>query len=115
MSDLNVDGMAIAPSVVETIVSIAAKEVEGVACIGSSAVGGLRSMFASKPSTQGIEVEVGEDESLHITGRIEVDYGHVLPDLAVKVRESIADAVNGQVGASVSAIDVYIDGIQFAN
>ena len=40
MSDLNVDGMAIAPSVVETIVSIAAKEVEGVACIGSSAVGG---------------------------------------------------------------------------
>ena len=69
MSDLNVDGMAIAPSVVETIVSIAAKEVEGVACIGSSAVGGLRSMFASKPSTQGIEVEVGEDESLHITVR----------------------------------------------
>lgn len=115
MSDLNVDGMAIAPNVIETIVSIAVKEVEGVACIGSSAVGGLRSVFASKPSTQGIEVEVDDDKNLHITVRIEVYYGHVLPDLAAKVRESVADAVNGQVGASVSSIDVYIDGIQFAN
>ena len=45
MTELNVDGMALAPGVVETIVSIAANEVEGVACIGPSTTSGLRSVF----------------------------------------------------------------------
>ena len=44
MNELNLDGMALAPGVVETIVSIAAKEVEGVASVGSAAAGGLRSV-----------------------------------------------------------------------
>ena len=51
MTELNVDGMALAPGVVETIVSIAANEVEGVACIGPSTTSGLRSVFGSKPTT----------------------------------------------------------------
>ena len=46
MTDLNIDGMAIAPGVVETIVSIAANEVDGVASVGPSATSGLRAMFA---------------------------------------------------------------------
>ena len=64
MSDLTVDGMALAPGVVETIVSIAANEVEGVASVGSAAAGGLRSVFGAKPSTQGIDIAVDEDDKL---------------------------------------------------
>ena len=63
MTELNVDGMALAPGVVETIVSIAANEVEGVACIGPSTTSGLRSVFGSKPTTQGIEITVGTTAS----------------------------------------------------
>ena len=59
MNELNLDGMALAPGVVETIVSIAANEVEDL-------------------------------------------------------RQAVADAVASQVGAQVSSVDVYIDGIQFA-
>ncbi len=40
MSELNVEGMALAPGVVETIVSIAVSEVEGVACVGSAGAQG---------------------------------------------------------------------------
>ena len=47
--------------------------------------------------------------------RIDVYYGHVLPDLAANVRQAVADAVASQVGAQVGSVDVYIDGIQFAN
>lgn len=115
MTELNIDGMALAPGVVETIVSIATNEVEGVASVGPSAAAGLRSMFASKPSTQGIDIAVGEDEKLEISVRIEVYYGYVLPDLAAAVRTAIADAVASQVGIPVGSVDVYIDGIQFAN
>ena len=114
MTDLNVDGMALAPGVVETIVSIAAKEVDGVAAVGSSGVGGLRSMFGGKPVTQGIEIDVDDSDALQVSVRIDVYYGYVLPDVAEAVRTAIADAVIGQVGIPVGSVDVYIDGIQFA-
>ena len=40
MSDLNIEGMTIAPGVVETIISLAARDVEGVASIGEEAFSG---------------------------------------------------------------------------
>ncbi len=113
MADLNVDGMALAPSVVETIISIAAKEVEGVAAVGSSSAGGIRSKIGSKSGAQGIEVEVNEDQSLHVSVRVDVYYGHVLPELAAALRASIAEAVTTQVGVAVDSVDVYIDAIRF--
>ena len=106
MTELNVDGMALAPGVVETIVSIA--------CIGPSTTSGLRSVFGSKPTTQGIEITVGEDDKLQISIRVDVYYGFVLPDLAASIRQAISDAVTSQVGIPVGAVDVYIDGMQFA-
>ena len=114
MNELNLDGMALAPGVVETIVSIAANEVEGVASVGSAAAGGLRSVFGSKPSTQGIDIAVDDEEKLCVSVRIDVYYGHVLPELAAQVRMAVADAVASQVGIQVASVDVYIDGIQFA-
>ena len=114
MADLNVDGLALAPGVVDTIISIAAKEVQGVASVGPSGVGGLRSVFASKPSRQGIEVDVDDNDALHVSVRIDVYYGHVLPEVADAVRTAISDAVASQIGIPVGSVDVYIDGIQFA-
>lgn len=77
MSELNVEGMALAPGVVETIVSIAVSEVEGVACVGSAGTQGrgIRAVFGQKPSTQGIEITVNEDNKLAVAVRIEVYYG----------------------------------------
>ncbi len=114
MTDLNIDGMALAPGVVETIVSIAAQEVEGIASVGPSAATGLRSVFASKPSTQGIDITVDDEDELRIALRVEVYYGYALPDIAANVRQAVADAVASQVGVSVASVDVYIDAMQFA-
>ena len=113
MSELNVEGMALAPGVVETIVSIAVSEVEGVACVGSAGAQG-RAVFGQKPSTQGIEITVNEDNKLAVAVRIEVYYGFVLPEVASSLRQAVADAVASQVGVEVASVDVYIDGIQFA-
>lgn len=113
MTELNVDGMALAPGVIETIASIAVNEVEGVASVGSSNTTGIRSVFAGKSSMQGIEVTLDEDENLSITVHIDAYYGYVLPELATQVRQAVVDAVAGQVGISVNTVDVYIDAIQF--
>lgn len=114
MNDLNVDGMAIAPNVVETIVSIAANEVEGVASVGQGAAGNIRSLFGGKNAAQGLEVSVNEEGAVTVAIHIEVYYGNVIPEVAAKLRTAIADALSTQVGVTVANIDVYVDGIQFA-
>lgn len=115
MTDLNIDGMALAPGVVETIIFIAVNEVEGVAAVGSSGAGGLRSRFGAKSATQGIDIDVADGDKLHISVRVEVFYGNALPEVATAIRSSVVEAVMSQVGIPVSSVDVYIDGIQFDN
>lgn len=115
MTDLNIDGLAIAPGVVETIVSLAASSVDGVQSVGDPTTSGIMSMIGAKPSTSGVDIEVDEDNNLHATVRLFVKSGHVLPDLANEVRSNIADAVHSQTGMNIASVDVFIDGISFNN
>ena len=116
MAELNIEGMEIAPNVVETIVSLAAQSVEGVASIGDPATSGILSIIGGgKPSTQGIEVDTDENGDLHVSLRLHVKSGQVLPELAANVRQAVADALNSQVGVKVGSVDIYIDGILFDN
>ena len=108
---MNVEGLSIAPGVMETIISVAASEVDGVASLGSFATSGIRSMLASKPS--GIETKMDEDGKLSVAVHVEVYYGYVLPELAAQLRTAIAEALATQAGVEVSSVDVYIDGLQF--
>ena len=90
---MNVEGLSIAPGVMETIISVAASEVDGVASLGSFATSGIRSMLASKPSTSGIETKMDEDGKLSVAVHVEVYYGYVLPELAAQLRTAIAEAL----------------------
>lgn len=113
MTNLNIDGMALAPGVLETIVSIAVAEVEGVAALGSNA-SGIRSRLGGKQGVQGVEVVSDEQDNLSVSVHIDAYYGTVLPELAAKIRTAVVDAAAIQVGATISSVDVYVDGIQFA-
>lgn len=116
MTDLNIKGMEVAPNVVETIISLAANEVEGVASVGDPTANGILAFIGGgKPSTQGIEIEEDANGELVVTLSLHVKSGQVLPDVAANVRQAVADAVTTQVGVKVAAVDVYIDGIQFDN
>lgn len=116
MTDLTIDGMAIAPGVVETIVSLAVRSVEGVHSIGDPTANGIKNLFSGgKPSTQGIALNVNDDNELNVTVRLAVKNGQVLPDLAAEVRRAVDDAVSSQTGLKVASVDVFIDGIQFEN
>ncbi len=106
------DNMTLAPGVVDTIISLTATETDGVVSIGTPA-SGFFARLARKPSTSGIETRLGEDGKLNIVLHIEVEYGHVLPELASNLREAVADALQVQLGIDVGSIDVFIDGISF--
>ena len=63
---------------------------------------------------QGLLVVLGSPDRLKVAAHVDVYFGQVLPEVADRVRTAIADAVASQVGVEVSSVDVYVDGIQFA-
>ena len=111
-----VNGITIAPGVVETIVSLAAAEVPGVAGVGTagpiSFIAAALNAGRSVP-TAGIKLAVAEDNSVSVNLTIQAYYGYRLADVAAQVREAVADALKGQVGAETSSVDVYVDALAF--
>ena len=110
------NGITIAPGVVETIVSLAAAEVPGVAGVGTagpiSSIAAALNAGRSVP-TAGIKLAVAEDNSVSVNLTIQAYYGYRLADVAAQVREAVADALKGQVGAQTSSVDVYVDALAF--
>ena len=111
-----VNGITIAPGVVETIVSLASAEVPGVAGVGTagpiSSIAAALNAGRSVP-TAGIKLAVAEDNSVSVNLTIQAYYGYRLADVAAQVREAVADALKGQVGAQTSSVDVYVDALAF--
>ena len=113
MKELSIGGMSIAPGVVETIISVAMSEVEGVTAVGVTSVNGLVAAIAGKGGAQGIDVDVDANGQLAVGIHVEVSYGQPLPEIAARIRQAVFDAVTSQIGIPVGSVDVYIDGVQF--
>ncbi len=115
-AEIKIDGIAIAPEVMTTIVSRAVEDVEGIASLGvKDFATNLVSMFSAKsaqPTLPPVEAEV-EDGALHLTVRVTVFFGYPFKKLAEAVRAAVAKAVDAQIGVGVSAVDVCIDGLVF--
>lgn len=109
------DGITIAPGVVETIVSLATSEVPGVAGVGSAdAISTIKSAFNSTKAipTNGVRIDA-EDDNVSVTVSIHAYYGYRLVEVAEKVREAVADALLAQLGVTVSSVDVHVDALTF--
>ncbi|HEY5517272.1 MAG TPA: Asp23/Gls24 family envelope stress response protein, partial [Coriobacteriia bacterium] len=68
-AELSLEGLDIAPGVVETMVQLAAGQVDGVACIDTSALGKL------SRSNKAVEVALDEDGRFVVTIHITALYG----------------------------------------
>lgn len=114
-SELHVSGIGISRDVVSTIVSIAARRVEGVASVGGNDIASsLISVFTSRTVSPEKAVESAvEDDSLHVTVHLAVFYGYPFTKLAADVRAAVAEAITEQIGVGVAAVDVCIDSLVF--
>ncbi len=110
MSDeIMLEGLGVAPGVLETIATLAADKVDGVADVLTRGVAGL----VQKGPGRGILVAVGEDGALSVQIHLAVKYGIPLRTVATDVQRSVSDALVAQTGQQVSAVDVFIDSIVF--
>lgn len=106
-AELSLEGLDIAPGVVETMVQLAAGQVEGVACVETSPLGKLAR------SAKATEVALDEDGRFVVTLHITANYGRPLRQLGAAVQDAVSDALESQTGHAASRVDVFIDAIQF--
>lgn len=106
-TELKLDGLDIAPGVVETIVQLAASEVEGVASAEISPLGKI------SKSAKSIEVALDDDGLFVVTLHMTAAYGRPLRQLGAAVQAAVSDSLLSQTGHAASRVDVFIDGISF--
>lgn len=114
MSDeIRLEGLGVAPGVLDTIVTLAAEGVEGVATVGSTGLAGLVQKGSRKRGSRAVEVTTEENGDVSASVHVQVEYGCKLREVAGQVQEAVADALRSQVGVPVAAVDVYVDGLVF--
>jgi uncharacterized alkaline shock family protein YloU len=108
---------SISDSVVSKIAGIASQEVDGIrmGSGGSQAVSGLIGSItggSSGSQTQGVSVEVGQEEAaLDLT--LTAEYGKSIPQLAEAVRRNVANRVESLVGLRVTEVNIVVSNIFF--
>jgi uncharacterized alkaline shock family protein YloU len=106
--ELRLEGIGVAPGVLETIVALAAQGVEGVV---SSEQGGLPALM--QKGRRGVTVTVDEANTLSASLHLTLRYGHPLHDTARSVQQAVAEALQSQTGQPVAAVDVFVDAVVF--
>jgi len=109
--EFTLDGIGIAPGVLETIATVATQGVDGVAEVPGAA-GGLAGLV-QKGSARAICVDVGEDGALVASVRIHALYGRPLREIANDVQRAVTDALLTHTGQNIASVDVFVDGVVF--
>ena len=99
----------ISEEVVVRISAISAREVEGVAALGTPSAS-FSEFWGKKNQTKGVKAEL-TDGSAEVDIHISVRLGHKICDVARKVQESVRFALESYVGLSGVTVNVFVDSI----
>lgn len=100
----------ISEEVVSKIAGAAVLEVEGVAGLAGTNLGDQ--LLGKKSYTRGVAIQREEDR-LVLNVSIMIRYGYAVPDLARKVQEAAASAVEATTALTVQAVNVRVGGVIF--
>jgi uncharacterized alkaline shock family protein YloU len=106
----------IADEVVEKVAGLAAMEVEGVADLGGDFERAMESVrerigIGNKRADQGIKADV-KDQQVTIGVTIEVEFGHVVLDVARRVQANVARQTRRLLGLDVVEVNVTVDDVR---
>lgn len=116
--DANANGtVSFATDVVATIASLAATEIEGVACMFGGSSNSLADILSRRTSgtknlTRGVKVEVQESK-VKVDVTICVEYGSPVPEVAKNIQENVKKAIETMSGLTVEAVDVHVQSVSF--
>lgn len=96
----------ISEEVVAAIVTHAAKEVEGIAGIGSKAGVDLKKGFSKS-----MKITIGENNEVSIECNVVIAYGQAVVTVAKAAQDAITSAVENMTGVKPASVNVNVCGI----
>ncbi len=111
--EIRFEGLGIAPGVLDTIVTVAAQNVDGVAAIGAPGIAGLVQR-GRKGQARPVDICHTEEDGITVTVHVQIEYGRNLRDVGAQVQKAVAEAMKSQVGVDIDEVDVFVDGVVFS-
>lgn len=111
--EIKIEGVGIAPGILETIVTLATESVEGVAQVCPSGLARLMRKSGGRGVGRSVEVVVDESGAAKVSVHIRVVYGNSLHGVASAVQVAVVEALESQAGLRTGSVDVFVDGIEF--
>ena len=99
----------ISEEVIIRISAISAREVDGIAGLGT--VSGWSELLGKKAPAKGIKVEMTEDATI-IDVHVTVKFGVKINEVAYKLQETVKNAVEEYAGLENITVNVFVDGIE---
>ncbi|MCR5845027.1 MAG: Asp23/Gls24 family envelope stress response protein [bacterium] len=107
--------LEIAPGIIESMVAIAASEVDGVASVGNLKIDmGGDSVMTEFNRPDGVDI-IEDDGQIVLDISIQMYTGHKLTELANAVKSSVYDALLSQTGIKAKEININVSGLQVEN
>lgn len=103
--------IAFANEVVATIAGLAAVDIPGIAGMYGGFASGVVELLGKKNLTKGVKVEV-EGDFVKVDLYVVAEYGVEIPVVCNKVQESVKNALETMTGLSVSAVNIYVEGVK---
>ena len=102
--------------VIGAVAGFAAKEVEGVADVGTSSIGRVLSerLSGANRRARGVTVEAGQREAI-LDLTIRVYYGVSIPHVVTNLRQNVADKVLKICGLIAKEINVRVAALEFSD
>ncbi len=98
----------ISQEVIVRISAISAREVEGVAGLGTAT--GWGELIGKKAAAKGIKVEMTDDGTI-IDVHVTVKFGVKINEVALKLQQTVKNAVESYAGLENITVNVFVDGI----
>lgn len=112
-SDDKIGNVKISVEVIATVAGIATSEIDGVAGMSGSVVGGIAEILGGKKNKgRGVKVELAED-SCTIDIYVILDYGVRIPDIAWEIQENVKNSVESMTGMTVAKVNIHVEGVSF--
>lgn len=94
----------ISEDVLASIAAGAAAEVEGIS--------GLMNLAAKKSNARGVRLSLEDDKAV-IDLYVMVLYGYAIPEVAERIQNGVANAIESMTGFPVKAVNVHVGGVSF--
>jgi len=102
----------ISEEVLAVIAAAAALDVEGVGSLSANLGSDIAQLLGKKNLAKGIRISVNEDAVI-VDLSILVKYGSSIMEVAKKVQDAVASAVEATSGLTVEAVNVHVGGVEF--